>query len=145
VNHLGFILNSTITNSTAGIGPVTIYSPSSGTASWQLPGGTYLALIQANYTYSVIPNSTNINMQYGIQYSTTAVYSSQIGVANFNETYNFSNLTQSPIDNVCPLTFVVPPGNTNYYFAYAYFGLGSLVNGGTVTASIKVNSLIRIA
>ena len=141
---MGYTLNSTFTTSTAGTGPVYIYSPTSGTATWQLPGGTYLAIVQANYTYSVIPNNTNINMQYGIQYSPTAVYSSPLTAVMFDTTYNFANLTQSPIVYVCPLTFVVPPGNTNYYFSYGYFGLGALVQGGTVIVSVKIVSLTRI-
>ena len=142
--HLGFILNSTTTTGLANTGPQTVYSPSSGTAAFQLPGGTYLAILQSSYGYSVTPNNTNIDSQVGIQYSATAIYSGSIGVVNIGSNISYSNLTSSQIVNVYPMTFVVPSGNTNYYFAYAYFGLGSLVNGGTVTPTVRIVSLIRI-
>ena len=141
---LGYTLNSSLTTGLSNTGPQTIYSPSSGTTDFQLPGGTYLAILQSIYAYSVIPNNTGINMQVGIQYSASSVYSSHIGVVNIDSTISYQNLTQSKIVNVYPMTFVVPPGNTNYYFAYAYFGLGALINGGTVTPSVKIISLIRI-
>ena len=143
--HLGYTLNSTLTTGPSNTGPQTIYSPSSGTTAFQLSGGTYLAIVQSIYAYSITPNNTGIDSQVGIQYSTTSVYSSPIGVVNIGSNISYQNLTQSQIVNVYPMTFVVPPGNTNYYFAYAYFGLGALVNGGTGTPSVKIISLIRIA
>ena len=142
---LGYTLNSSLTTGLSNTGPQTIYSPSSGTTAFQLPGGTYIAILQSIYAYSVIPNNTGIDMQVGIQYSASSVYSVAIGVVNIGSNISYQNLTQSQIVNVYPMTFVVPPGNTNYYFAYAYFGLGSLINGGTVTPSVKIISLIRIA
>ncbi len=103
-----------------------------------------MAIVQANFAYSVVPNSTQINMQYGIQYSATSIYSSPTGVANFDTTINYTPLNQNVIVNATPMMFTVPSGNTNYYFSYAYFGLGSLINGGTVTASVKIVALTRI-
>jgi hypothetical protein len=77
--------------------------------------------------------------------SATAIYSSPIGVTNVDLTIGYYPLYFTPIVHVGPsLMFTVPQGNTNYYFAYAYFGLGSLVNGGTVTAAVKIVSLTRI-
>ena len=131
-------------SSTPGTGPLYIYSPASGTASYQLPGGNYLAIVQAQYLYSVYPNTTNINMQYGIQYSASSTYSSPTTAINLDSTVSYSPLNQNVIINFSPFMFTVPSGNTNYYFSYAYFGLGSLVNGGNVTASVKIVSLTRI-
>ena len=103
-----------------------------------------MAIVQANYAYSVYPNTTNINMQYGIQYSATQVYSAPTGVANIDLNITYGTLNQSAIVNISPVVFSVPQGNTNYYFSYGYFGLGSINNGGTVTISVKIINLIRI-
>ena len=143
--HLGFSgLSSSVATSTSGSGPYTIYSPTSGTASYQLPGGNYLAIIQANYTYTAVPNTTQINMQYGIQYSATQAYTSPTSAVAIDTTISYTPLNQNQIVNINPLMFTVPSGNTNYYYSFAYFGLGSLVNGGTVTATVKIISLTRI-
>jgi hypothetical protein len=104
-----------------------------------------MAVIQVQFAYSIIPNTSQINMQYGIQYSGTINYSNPQGVANTDLTIGYSPLYFTPIVQLGPsFVFTVPQGNANYYFAYVYFGLGSLVNGGTVTSAVKIISLTRI-
>ena len=144
-----FGLASSFVSSAPGTQPIYVYSPSSGTASYQLPGGNYIAIVHAQYLYSVYPNTTNINMQYGIQYGPSSTYtasSSPVGtnISAFDTNVTYGTLNQNYIYHISPVVFTVPPGNTNYYYSYAYFGLGSINNGGNVTASVKIVSLTRI-
>jgi len=138
-----------LVSSTPGTTPIYIYSPASGTASYQLPGGNYLAIVQSQFAYSVYPNTTNINMQYGIQYGSSSTYTPSgtvagTNAASFDLNITYGTLNQNIIYHIAPFVFTVPSGNTNYYYSYAYFGLGSINNGGTVTASVKIVSLTRI-
>ena len=149
--QLGYLLSKGLVTSTsipnAGVGSVYTYAPSTGTTAYKLDGGTYMASLYGLVSMTTVPNTTTINFQYGIQYTSSTTPLTPTTLTN--ATYMDMTIAYAPNDeNIIPhsstFMFTVPSGNTNYYYAYGYIGLGSS-SGGSFTVGVQLMGLARIA
>ena len=94
---------------------------------------------------TTVPNSTNIEFQYGMRFASTTnpLTATVQNATNMTLNITYSPNEESKIPHSTTVMFAVPTGNTNYYYAYGYIGLGSGL--GTFTVGIQLSGLVRIA
>ena len=104
-----------------------------------------MASLYGLVSMTTVPNTTTINFQYGIQYtsSTTPLTATLTTATYMDMTIAYAPNDENIIPHSSTFMFTVPSGNTNYYYAYAYIGLGSGV--GSFTVGVQLMGLARIA
>ena len=143
ISQLGYnVASSLVSGSAISTGSTYVYSPSTGTSTYLLNPGVYIASLYGTISFANV-TTTNITFQIGIATnSTTSPLSGNTNITYLDNTITYSPPNQNKSSYSGTLVFTA--SGTNYYYAYAYMSITSLT-GTSVTPSIQMVNIIRIA